>query len=276
MDIDKKYIRVGVLGCGAIGSGIAKSISGELKKFRYQLTALYDVDPLKSSRLQKNLHLKNIVRSSFENLLVNCDLVVEAVASDCTIDLVARTIKAKKIVLVMSVGQLLKDLKVLKSAEKYGAKVLIPSGAIAGIDAIKAGSSVKLRSVTLSSRKPVKAFRNNIYLENKGFDLGKIKKDTVLFSGNVAAAVKAFPQNVNVAATLALACGDISKVKIQLIASPKAKLNSHEIVVKGDFGTIMTKTDNEICPDNPKTSYLAVLSAIQTLKDYSSVVRIGT
>ncbi|MBF0478177.1 MAG: DUF108 domain-containing protein [Candidatus Omnitrophica bacterium] len=270
-----KNIKVGVLGCGAIGTGIAKNIVSGLRS-RYQLTAVYDLDPLKALNLQKTLRLKNIIQSSFENLLKHSDLIIEAVSSEQTIEMIVKAVKLRKDILVMSVGQLLKNPAVLSLAEKNGTAVLIPSGAIAGIDAIKAATGAGIKSVTLISTKPLKAFQNNVYLEKKGVQLAAIKKDTVLFSGNVDAAVKAFPQNINVAATLALACGDKSKVKIQLVASPQAKLNSHQVIVQGDFGTITTRTDNEICPDNPKTSYLAVLSAIQTLKNYNSVIRIGT
>ena len=98
----------------------------------------------------------------------------------------------------------------------------------------------------------------------------------VIFEGDVDSAVKYFPKNINVAATLALACGAKEKILVRLMTSPEYKTNSHEIEVIGDFGRMVALTDNVVCPDNPKTSYLAVLSAIQTLKQFFSGVKIGT
>ena len=98
---------------------------------------------------------------------------------------------------------------------------------------------------------------------------------TVIFKGSVANAVKAFPRNINVAATLALASQCRRKILIRIIVSPEYKTNSHTIELKGKFGRIVTQTDNLVCPDNPKTSYLAVLSAIQMPKQFPSTVKIG-
>ena len=85
-----------------------------------------------------------------------------------------------------------------------------------------------------------------------------------------------FPQNINVAAALGLASGIMDKVEIKIVTAPDYSSNSHEIEVHGDFGRLKTKTENAACPDNPKTSYLAVLSAIATLKRIVDEVKIGT
>ncbi|MFA5260321.1 MAG: aspartate dehydrogenase domain-containing protein, partial [Candidatus Omnitrophota bacterium] len=89
-------------------------------------------------------------------------------------------------------------------------------------------------------------------------------------------AVRHFPRNINVAATLAIASHAKSKIIIRILTSPEYTINSHEIDIQGDFGHMVSRTENVICPDNPKTSYLAVLSAIQTLKEFCSGVRVGT
>jgi aspartate dehydrogenase len=153
---------------------------------------------------------------------------------------------------------------------------LVPSGAVAGLDAIKAASQRNISKITLTTRKPTIGFTQNDYITSKRIDLSKIKKETVLFDGNVKEAVLHFPQNINVAAAIALASLAEDKMRIRIITSPEYTLNSHEIEVVGDFGRLLTRTENEVCPDNPKTSYLAVLSAIQTLKQYFQEVKIGT
>ena len=98
---------------------------------------------------------------------------------------------------------------------------------------------------------------------------------TLIFEGSAAEAVKAFPANVNVAATLYLAAGG-SDVRVAVVADPNIHVNRHEIEVEGDFGRISTRVENVPSPRNPKTSYLAALSAIATLRSIVETVKIGT
>ncbi|MBF0620008.1 MAG: DUF108 domain-containing protein, partial [Candidatus Omnitrophica bacterium] len=196
--------------------------------------------------------------------------------TSATADIVRRAVEAKKNVLAMSVGRLLDQGSLFLLAQKNHVALLIPSGAIAGLDAVKAAGLAGIVSVTLTSRKPPMGFIHNEYLKSRNIHLENIRKETVLFDGDVAAAVRHFPLNINVAATLKLACGKGVELRIRIIADPKITRNTHEITLEGACGRITTKTENTICSDNPKTSYLAVLSGIQTLKEYSSSVKIGT
>ncbi len=202
--------------------------------------------------------------------------MVEAVNAPDTRQLVRQAVLAKKDVLIMSVGKFIDGDSILKLTQKMGARLLIPSGAIAGIDAIKAAGLEKISQITLTTRKPVYGFADNAYVQARRINLSQIKKETILFDGNVKEAVRCFPQNINVAATIALASNAKDKMRIRISTSPEFKVNSHEIEVIGEFGRMVTKTENVVCPDNPKTSYLAVLSAVQTLKQYFDEVRIGT
>lgn len=275
MNRSKTKVRVGILGCGAIGSRIARSIRTECEGLA-SVSALYDINPSKAVNLAKHLPYKNIVQNSYDQLLDHCDLVVEAVNAPDTHALVRRALLAKKDILVMSVGKLLNGENILKLAQKQNCHLLIPSGAIAGIDAIKAARLGKIQQITLTTRKPVYGFADNAYIQQKRINLSQINKETVLFEGNVKQAVDCFPQNINVAATIALASSAKDRLRIRITTSPEFKVNSHEIDVVGAFGRLVTKTENVVCPDNPKTSYLAVLSAIVTLKQYLGQVRIGT
>jgi len=135
----KSKIRVGILGCGAIGSRIAKSIKTQCDGYAIA-AALFDINPAKALNLQKVISQKNIVKESYRELLNSCDFVVEAVNAPDTHQLVRQALLAKKDVLVMSVGKFIEGDSIFKLAQKQGVRVLIPSGAIAGIDAIKAAS----------------------------------------------------------------------------------------------------------------------------------------
>ncbi len=267
--------KISILGCGAIGSGIAKAVEQDLKHLCC-LTGLYDINKEKITRLEKSLNRDNLVRESLEELLLDCDILVEAVNSSDTHSLIRRSLEAKKDVLTMSVGKLLNAKDLFHLARENRCSLIIPSGAIAGIDAIKSACLVPVEKITLTTRKPISGFSNNSYIKDKGIDLDAIEGERLIFEGSVDDAVRYFPRNINVAATLALASEAKNKITIRIITSPEYTINSHEIDIKGDFGHMISRTENVISPDNPKTSYLAVLSAIQTLKEFCSGVRIGT
>ena len=268
-------LKLGIVGCGAIGSRIALSTRKELKN-QFMVSALYDIDAIRATGLAKKLRARGVVKRSIDELVKGCDIVVECVNTDATADIVEKALRAKKDILVMSVGRLLHKSSLFSLAEKNRASILIPSGAIAGLDAVKAAGLAGTVSVTLTSRKPPLGFARNVYLKSKGIHLEDITIETVLFDGDVSDAVKYFPHNINVASSLKLASGPHAEVRVRIIADPHVSRNTHEIVLEGACGRITTKTENTICPDNPKTSYLAVLSGIQTLKQFFYNVKIGT
>lgn len=263
------------MGCGAIGSGIARSTLRELKGL-CRLSGFYDQDLAKAQHLQDFFPKRPLVKTSFSELLGSCDFLVEAITAPDTCRYIKKALSARKDVLVMSVGKMLKAQDLFSYATRRQCKLLIPSGAIAGIDAIKAASLGKIQHIILTTRKPTSGLKNNAYLTSRGIDVTKIKKETLLFEGDVDRAVKWFPYNINVAATLAIASQAKSKLVIRLITSPTFRTNSHEIELTGECGHILCRTENVISPENPKTSYLAVLSGIQTIKDYCTGIKIGT
>jgi aspartate dehydrogenase len=260
-------LRLGVVGCGAIGSRIAISTIKELAS-EFKLSALYDIDPKRSQALSRKFRKPSLSKNSLVQVIRASDVIVEAVNTPAGKDVVLRSLFAGKTVLCMSVGLFLSDTALLNRARQFKGVLLFPSGAIGGLDAIRAASIVGIKSVTLTTTKPPKGFLGNAYIREKGIDPAKIERDTVLFKGPAEKAVSAFPQNINVAAALALAAGPKVRVMVKIVASPQVRLNTHEILAVGSFGRIMVKTENKICPDNPKTSYLAVLSAIATLKAF--------
>ena len=148
-----------------------------------------------------------------------------------------------------------------KIAKENNAKVHLPSGAIVGLDGIKAVAKFGLKEVSLVTRKSPKS-------------LGKeIDTEEVLFEGKASDAVKEFPLNINVAATISIACH--RDIDVKIIVDPKVDRNVHEITAKGDFGEFKTITMNYPCSANPKTSMLAALSAIRLLKSFNETISVG-
>jgi aspartate dehydrogenase len=268
-------LKIGLVGCGAIGSEIARSIDrGEIAA---DLVAVCDRNQSQAEELIRGLKKKPLLTGLAE-LVSLSDVVVEA-ASQQAVPAVARaTLENGKSLMIMSVGALANpDLyrEIKKIAGDHRARVYLPSGAISGLDGLKSASIGRIKKVTLTTTKNPAGFEGAPYILEKKIDLFALKSATVIFEGSAPEAVRAFPANVNVAATICLAARE-GEVMVRIIADPDIKVNKHEIEIEGDFGRITTKVENVPSPKNPRTSYLAALSAIATLRSIVEPVKIGT
>jgi aspartate dehydrogenase len=134
----------------------------------------------------------------------------------------------------------------------------------------------KVTKVQLTTRKHPRSFAGNAYAESRRIDLAHLKKEMVLYSGSAQEAIRYFPQNINVAALLAIAGLGLRNTRVIIIADPAVRNNIHELEIVSSAGSVRTRTQNLLHPDNPKTSYLAVLSAAAMLKQILNPVRTGT
>jgi aspartate dehydrogenase len=159
-------------------------------------------------------------------------------------------------------------------ARAHNRRILVPSGAVAGIDGIRAGALGGLRTVTLRTTKPPRGLAGAPHVVANAIDLDALTVPTTIFEGSVADAVRAFPSNVNVAAVIELAAAGVG-VAVRVIADPTSAANTHEIEAAGDFGLFTVRLDNLPSPANPKTSALASLSALAMLRRLSSEFWVG-
>jgi aspartate dehydrogenase len=282
-------LRVGVVGCGAIGSAICRAIDtdevdGRELDLGMELEVLIDAHLERIERLSKSLSKKpDITKSDSTELagaLEEVDLVIECASQAAVREFIIPALKRGKDVMIMSVGALLCDPDLLEEIERISrdkrCKVYIPSGAVAGIDGLKSGAVGGIHSVVLTTRKPPRGFEGNAYVQERGIDLLSIKEKKTLFAGSAKEAVKHFPENINVAASLSIAGIGPEATRVKIVADPAAKENVHEIEAEGEFGNLFVRVENVPSVTNPKTSYLAALSAIATLKRISHPIRVGT
>ncbi|MDP2912522.1 MAG: aspartate dehydrogenase [Candidatus Omnitrophota bacterium] len=271
--MNSKRLKIGIIGCGTIGREIARACQDKLYD-KVDLVALCDIDEKKAAILMGLLKKVSVLK--LDELIKKAGLVVEAASANICADIVRRCIKGKKDCMVMSVGGLIGNEKLLKAAGAKGVKIYIPSGAICGLDGLKAAAIGKIDAVTLTTRKPPKGLAGAPYLTARGIDVFSVNEETVIFEGNVTEAVKGFPQNINVSAVLSLAGIGAGKTRVKIVTSPDYTANIHELEITGECGRIKTSTDNVPSHANPKTSRLAIMSAIATLESIVSAVRIGT
>ncbi|WP_410510283.1 aspartate dehydrogenase [Methanosarcina hadiensis] len=270
-------LKIGIIGCGFIGGQICRAIdSGEIDA---ELYALCDSSESKALELATSLKTCRPAYMKIEELIRSVDLVVESASQNAVRFIVPQALQAGCNVMVLSVGAFAdKELRetLFGLAKQHNCKLYFPSGAVVGIDGINSARAAGISSVTLTTRKPPSGLMGAPYVVEHGIELEKLEEETVLFEGTASEAVKAFPANVNVAATISLAGIGFERTKVKVIADPSLSRNVHEITVEGEFGKFCTRVENLPSPDNPKTSYLAALSAISTLKKLLNPVQIGT
>jgi aspartate dehydrogenase len=177
--------------------------------------------------------------------------------------------------MVLSVGALVGVLDGWAAlAEKHEARILVPSGAIAGLDGVKGAREGTITAVTMETRKPPRGLAGAPYIEQQRIDLDAITKETLIFEGPATEAVRGFPANVNVVAALSLAGLGPERTRIKIYAVPGQARNQHRITVEGDFGVLRFEVEN-VPSENPRTGRLSYLSAIAMLREMGTAVRVG-
>ncbi|MEM2759404.1 MAG: aspartate dehydrogenase [Nitrososphaerales archaeon] len=270
---------VGIIGCGTIGSELARAIdTGKIEDAA--LLSIFDIAFEMGNRLASKLQNKAMVAKTLDQFLQsNMDIVVEAASQHAVRQYAKIVLENDMDLMIMSVGALL-DVhlydELVDVATKHDVKIYLPTGAIAGIDAIRSVRHM-LQEVTLTTTKNAKGLQDAPFFDKYKVDLKKIRKSTVIYEGNAIEAVKLFPANVNVAAILSLAGIGGKKTNVRIAVDPRSTMNVHEIMAKGKFGEMHFTVKNLPSPTNPKTSYLAVLSAIECLRSIcNDRVNIGT
>ena len=237
---------VGIIGCGVIGTLIAQAVEKGIVGCDGLI--LYDYNSEKAERLQRLLNVPaKIVMNVDDMIKLKPMVIVEAASQEAVREYVDRILAKNVELIVMSVGALL-DLNVKSD------KVHFASGAIGGLDAISSAALAGIEEVILTTRKSPKILNADSRQRN------------LVYEGNAREAVKLFPREMNVAATLALVAGT-QKVKVQVISDPEVDRNVHEIKVKWKHGDMFLRFENEPHPENPGTSALAAWSAIELLKE---------
>jgi aspartate dehydrogenase len=249
---------IGLIGYGAIGREVAAQLSAEAAPTIVVLDKIVPADTAGFRCVQRA-----------EDLIAAApSLVIEAAGHAAVSEHVIPVLEAGIPVIVVSVGSLADDAlrnRLKEASEKGRADVVLPGGAIGGVDYLRAVSRSANLQVRYCSRKPIAAWAKE--LAAKGHDPSKIDREIALFEGSARDAALAFPQNLNVAMTLALAGPGVDAIAVRVVADPKARGNTHEIDIESAAGRARFVLENSPSPANPKTSALAALSIIQAVRE---------
>jgi aspartate dehydrogenase len=276
VDAPDDVVRVAIAGTGAIAGVLADGIArGDAGHARVVAVGCRPGATATSRPIA--LRQSAALIDDLAQLADGADVVIEAASAGVVREFAAGWLARGADVMVLSAGALVDAAftATLRGAARAAKRhVLVPSGAIAGIDGIRAGALGGLRRVELRTTKPPRGLAGAPYVVERGLDLDALTATTTIFEGSVADAVRGFPSNVNVASILSLAATGAT-LHVSVIADPHATVNTHEIRAEGDFGRCTFRLENEPCAANPKTSALAPLSALAMLRRRSEPLWVG-
>ena len=268
----KTVSRVAIAGLGPIGTRLAKALDDGIDGLT--LAAVSSANIEKHRGWLDKLG-KRPVALPIEALADAADIVVECAPSKLVRAIVAPVVSRGKTAIVLSVGALLENEDLIALAKEKGGQIVVPTGALIGLDAMTAAAVGTIHSVQMVTRKPLKGLEGAPYLVEHKIDLQDITEPLKIFDGTAREAAKGFPANLNVAVALSLAGIGADRTKVEIWADPTVTRNTHRIEVDSDSARFSMAIEN-IPSENPKTGLITALSVIACLRKLNAPLRVGT
>lgn len=254
--------KIGIAGVGALGGIVANALKQGIEG--YALIGIADINPPEF----------DVPVLSFEELADAADIVVECLPASIVPQIAKPALANDKTLVLISSAAFLLFPELQTWANESRGRIIVPSGALSGLDAVSALKEGGIDDALIVTTKPPRAYAGAPFIVDNAVDLAVIKEKSRIFSGTALEAAKAFPANVNVAATLSLAGLGPERTKVEVWADPDAATNSHEITVRGGRSVITSRIENTPDPANPKSSTLAAYSILSTLRRLNESVAI--
>jgi aspartate dehydrogenase len=265
-------IRVAIAGLGTVGRAVARRLNAGLPGLELACVAARDQAKAKSWLAAQGIECPVVTLGSFPD---HADLAVECAPGDILADICKPMLTAGKRVMVLSAGALLPRPELIDLAKQHGGQIIVPTGALLGLDAVTAAAEGEIRSVRMITRKPPVGLDGARYLVSNAISVTGLTEPKRVFAGTAREAAAGFPENVNVVAALALAGIGPDRTQIEIWADPALKRNCHTIEVDADSARFSFSIEN-VPTENPKTGRITALSVIAALRKLAAPLRVGT
>ncbi|MBR1125611.1 aspartate dehydrogenase [Bradyrhizobium lablabi] len=267
----KADLRVAIAGLGAIGFKVAEALDRDIPGC--VLAAVSANDRTKAAGRLSHLG-RQVPIVPLAELEPLADIVVECAPAKLLPEIAEPFLRAGKSVIVLSVGAILSNEHLIALARRSGGQIIVPSGALLGLDAVTAAAEGKIHSVRMVTRKPVRGLAGAPYLVEHNIDIADIKAPLRIFSGTPREAAIGFPANLNVAVALSLAGIGADETTLEIWADPALERNVHRVDVVADAASFSMTIEN-VPSENPKTGRITALSVISALRKLSAPLRVG-
>ena len=263
---------VAIAGLGAIGLPLARALDAGVPGLR--LVAVAARDQARARDRTAGFAAPPAVVPPAD--LAQADIVVEAAPAAVFEQIAVPAIEAGRILVPASVGALLSRMHLIRRAEETGARIVVPTGALLGLDAVRAAAEGTVEAITIESRKPPAGLEGAPFLVEHGIQVSGITEPLKVFEGNALDAARGFPANVNVAAALALAGVGPLRTRVEIWADPTITRNTHTIRVDAEAARFTMTIEGVPSPDNPRTGLLTPLSVLACLRGLVSTLKVGS
>ncbi len=268
----KEPLQVGLAGLGAVGLDVARRIGDGIAGLALAAVSVRDAAKAKRNLPQVG---GKIALLPVEQLAERCDIVVECLPPPLFRAVALSVIDRSKLFMPLSVGQLLENWDLVARAKETGARILVPTGGLIGLDAMRAAAEGTIRSVVMITRKPPSGLDGAPYLVEHGISLKGLNAARKVFDGTAREGARGFPQNVNVAAALSLAGIGPDRTHLEIWADPALDRNTHRIEVDADTVHFSMAIEN-VPSENPRTGRIVALSTVAALRGLVAELKVGT
>jgi aspartate dehydrogenase len=266
-------LRVALGGFGAIGGAVARRLDQGLPGLRLVAVSARDIGKAEAKMAG---FARPVPVVPLEMLADMAEIVVECAPAAVFRRIAEPAIRAGRTLLVVSVGQLLAQDDLIERAGVTGARVIVATGALLGLDAVRAAAEGEISSVRMITRKPPRGLAGAPYLAEHGIALDGLEAPLKVFEGSARDGARGFPANVNVAAALSLAGIGPDRTQLEIWADPGLERNVHRIVVEAEAARFEMQIENVPTEANPRTGKLTPLSVVAALKSLSATLRVGS
>jgi aspartate dehydrogenase len=267
-----REMRVAVGGFGAIGKTVARRLDDGIEGLA--LTAVSARDAARAAAAMADF-AQPVPVVPLGRLGEMADIIVECAPAALLREVAEPALAWARVVMVLSCGALLDNFDLVDLARRQGGRILVPSGALLGLDAVAAAAEGEILHVHMVTRKPPSGLIGAPYLKEHGIGVAGLEAAKRVFAGNARDAARGFPANVNVAAALALAGIGPDRTTIEIWADPGVTRNIHKIEIEADAARFSMQIEN-VPSENPKTGRLTPLSVVAALKKLVSPLAVGT
>jgi aspartate dehydrogenase len=269
---EKTSLHVGIAGLGAVGLDVARRLLAGVPGLTLTAIAVRDAEKAKRVLPQAG---GDVPICSFAELADRCDVVVEGLPPALFREIALPVIEKGKIFMPLSVAQLLQHDDLVERAKKTGARIVVPTGALLGLDAVRAAAEGTINSVTMVTRKPPAGLEGAPHLVHNGISVAGLTEAKKVFDGTAREGARGFPANVNVAAALSLAGVGPDRTRLEIWADPGVTRNTHTIKVDADTMRFSMTIEN-VPSENPRTGRNVAPSTVAALRGLVSTLKVGS
>jgi len=264
--------RVAIAGLGTIGRVLARRLGDGVPGLTLACAAARDQAKARAWLDGERIACPLVALEAFPD---HADLAVECAPSAVFERICRPMLEAGKTVMVLSAGVLLERPDLIALAKARGGQIIVPTGALLGLDAVTAAAEGHIHSVRMTTRKPPGGLAGAPYLEANGISVEGLNEPKRVFAGSARDGAAGFPANVNVAAALSLAGIGPDRTMMEIWADPSVERNCHTIEIDSDSARFTLSIEN-IPSENPKTGRITAFSVLAALRKLQAPLRVGT